>query len=209
MGQLELVQPLPLEPHDITHPRADHGAIAAFVRDGAKVLDVGAGDGALIALLQAKNGARVRGLELDPMNVHACVRRGFSVVQGDAERDLDDIPSGAFDYVVLSHTLQRVRRPAHVLKNAARIGERVIATVSNTAHWRARGRLLWRGRAGSWDGESVRPTSIRDFVDFARSLRLTVERATPLSRGNAGAPFAKVLWRANLFAEEAVFLLAP
>lgn len=208
MAQLELVHPAPEA--DPTEPRADHAAIARMVSDGARVLDIGCGDGALMTLLARECGARVRGLELEAARAHGCVRRGLSVVQGDAERDLEAFPSGSVDYVILSRTLQCLDRPHAALRQAARIGERVIVSLANAGHWSARVRMLG-GRLAQehWGGELRHPCSIRDFAEIARGLRLTVERAVPLSKGAPGAPFAKTLWRANWFAEEAVFLLAP
>lgn len=208
MGRIELVHPLPDHLPDAADPRADHAVIAVMVNEGAKVLDIGCGDGALIALLARERGARARGLEIDQTKVHSCVRRGLSVVQGDAECDLGEIPSGAFDYVVLSHTIQHLRRPSAILNQAARIADRVIVSIENAGRWRTRMRLMTRGRLADWDRDALRVTTVRDFAEFAQGMRLTIERAIPIARGNTGAPFAKTLWRANWFAEEAVFLLA-
>lgn len=204
MAQLELVRPTP---DAASEPRADHLAISLMVRESAKVLDVGCGGGQLMALLAQERGAKARGLDIDQAKVNACVARGLSVVQADAERDLVEYPSGAFDYVILSHVLQNVRRPHVVLKHAARVGDRVIVSIANAAHWRARLSLL-RGRVLN-EASVMHPMSVRDFVVLARDLRLRLERATPLSGDNPGAPFAKTLWRANWLAEEAVYLLSP
>jgi methionine biosynthesis protein MetW len=189
--------------------RPDHGAIALLVREGARVLDIGCGDGALISLLARERGAVARGIEIDQSKVHACVRRGLAVVQGDGERDLDEFPSGSYDYVVFSHALQNLRCPHTALKQAARIGERVIVSITNAGHWRQRLRLLSQGRFARADQDIGHVYTVRDFAEQARAMRLTIERATPLSRGHAGAPFANNIWRANWLAEEAVFLLAP
>ncbi len=202
---LELVQSAP--PLELV-TRADHEAIALLVREKSKVLDIGCGHGELISLLVGERGAIARGIEIEQGKVHACVRRGLSVVQGDAERDLDEFPSGAFDYVVFSRTLQNLRRPRAALKQAARIGERVIVSITNCGHWRSRMRLLTQGRFAQANCEIAHAFTIRDFAEQARAMSLTIERATPLSRGHAGAPFAKKFWRANWFAEGAVFLLA-
>lgn len=204
-AQLELVRPLMPE----LAVRPDHEAIALLVREGARVLDIGCGDGALISLLARERGAVVRGIEIDQGKVHSCVRRGLSVVQGDGERDLEEFPSGGYDYVVFSHSLQNLRRPHAALKQAARIGERVIVSIANAGHWRQRLRLLSQGRFARADQEIGHVYTVRDFAEQARAMRLTIERATPLNRGHPGAPFANNLWRANWLAEEAVFLLAP
>lgn len=206
MAQLELVHPSPLE---LTHaqPRGDHFVISQMVSDGARVLDVGCGDGALMQILVRECGAKVRGLELDPNKAHRCVVRGMSVVQGDAERDLSEFPSGAFDYVIFSHTLQHFRRPQAALKQAARIGTQVIASINNAGRWDKRVEMLTKGRLGP--SEHLQRYTVRDFAELAREMHLGIERAVPLSRGHAGAPFAKTIWRANWFCEEAVFLLTP
>lgn len=206
MAQLELVHPS--QDAGPAALRGDHFVISQMVSDGASVLDVGCGDGALIELLRRECAAKARGLEIDQAKVNACVRRGLSVVQADAERDLVDYPSGAFAYVVFSHTLQTLRRPQAALKQAARVGERVIVSIRNAGHWKARLRAMG-GRAALWDEEILHQVSVRDFADLTRGMRLAIERGVPLSNGQQGAPFARTLWRANGFAEEAVFLLAP
>jgi methionine biosynthesis protein MetW len=206
MAQLELVYQAPLDLTS-TEPRGDHLVIAQMISDGARVLDVGCGDGALMQLLSRERQAQVRGLEMDPNKAHRCVVRGMSVVQGDAERDLNEFPSGAFDYVIFSRTLQQLRRPQAALKQAGRIGERVIVSIRNAGRFGARTRLLMNGTLGETD--VLHRYTVRDFANLAREMRFSIERAVPLSRGNPGAPFAKTIWRANWFAEEAVFLLAP
>ncbi|HEX8902387.1 methionine biosynthesis protein MetW [Vitreimonas sp.] len=211
MAQLELVHPAPIDFDAPLSARGDHNVIAHMISEGARVLDIGSGDGALISLLTRECGARARGLEIDPAKVHACVKRGLSVVQGDADHDLTAFPSASFEYVVFSRTLQRLRDPEAALREAARIGERVIVTIANSGHWSGRFELMFGGRiAKARRGrEILHPLSVRDFVALARGLRMSVERALPLARNKPGAPFAKVLWRANWFAEEAVFLLTP
>lgn len=196
--------------HEAPPPRADQLAIAALVTEGAKVLDIGCGDGALLHLLAQERSARARGIEPDRAKAHACVTRGLSVVQCELESGLADFPTGAFDFVVFAHTLQGLHDPHWALREARRVGERVIVSIANAAHWRARRRLLFAGRMLSGaHGAIAHPWSIRDFAALARAARLNIERATPISRGNPGAPFAKSLLRANWFGEEAVFLLAP
>ncbi len=214
MTQLELVHATPLE-FETKPARGDHDVIARMVDDGASVLDVGCGDGALIELLTRTCQVRARGLERDKAKVRACVVRGLSVVQGDADRDLAEYPSAAFKYVVFSHSFLELPRPREALRQAGRVGERVIVSIANAAHWRSRLRLAHKGMVApsnraSWaDGELSRACSVRDFAQLAREMRFGIEAAVPLSNNRAGAPFAKTLWRANLFAEEAVFLLAP
>lgn len=205
-AQLELVRPAPME----LEGRADHAVIARMIGEGTSVLDVGCGDGGLIALLAQERKARARGLERDKALVRLCVGRGLSVVQGDAERELADFPSGAFNTVVLSHTLQYLSKPREVLRQAARVGDRVIVSIRNAAHWKTRWRGLFDSTPTDWEQPGiVRACSVRGFAALAREMRFGIETAAPLSTGRVGAPFAKSLWRPNLFAEEAVFLLLP
>ncbi|MBY0563504.1 MAG: methionine biosynthesis protein MetW [Hyphomonadaceae bacterium] len=204
MAALTLVQPLPPA---AVEPTALQAAVALLIKDGARVLDVGCGDGALITLLTRERNARARGIEVDPQKVLTCVRRGLSVVQGDPEHSLADFPARSFDYVVLSHALLGMRDPQRALRAAAGAGERVIVSIDNAGHWRTRLRHVASGRLQTWRSDAF--CTVRDFVALARAAHLNVERATPIGGGRHGAPFARVLWRANWFAEQAVFLLAP
>jgi methionine biosynthesis protein MetW len=206
----------PLELRAAGRVRTDHAVIASMVRQGSKVLDVGCGDGALLHVLARERGVKGRGMELSQAGVNACVTKGLAVVQGDADRDLKDYPDQAFDFIILSKTIQAVRHPRSVLKELVRIGERVIVSFPNFGHWRVRAELLATGKMPNtsslpmrWcETENLHLCTVRDFADLARELGLRIERAVPISGGQAGAPFANTLWRANWFAEEAVFLLA-
>ncbi|HVY85672.1 MAG TPA: methionine biosynthesis protein MetW, partial [Caulobacterales bacterium] len=176
--------------------RTDHAVIAGMVRNGAKVLDVGCGDGALLHLLARERGVKGRGMELSQAGVNACVAKGLSVVQGDADRDLSDYPDDSFDYVILSKTIQAVRHPRSVLKELSRIGERVIVSLPNFGHYRVRLQLLASGRMPNtaslpnrWcETENLHLCTVRDFAELARELHLDIERAVPISGGQAGAP---------------------
>lgn len=195
--------------------RADHDVIAGMVREGASVLDIGCGDGDLMQLLQTARRARVRGLELSQRGVNACVAKGLSVVQGDADRDLTHYPDDAFDVVILSKTIQAVRHPREVLLQLKRIGRNVIVSFPNFGHWRVRFSLMREGAMpvtpalpSRWcETENLHLCTVRDFAVLAQESGLDIERAVPISGGRAAAPFARTLWRANWFAEEAVFLL--
>ena len=205
-----------LAPAQTLSTRIDHQVIASMVQPGSKVLDVGCSDGALLRLLGRERQVRGRGVELSQQGVNACVARGLSVVQGDADNDLRDYPDNSFDYVILSKTIQAVKRPRVVLQELMRIGERAIVSFPNFGHWRARAKLLLSGRMPNtgamptpWcDTENLHLCTVRDFAELARELHYDIERAVPISQTHTGAPFSRTLWRANWFAEEAVFLLA-
>jgi len=164
--------------------RPDLAIIADHVAEGSRALDVGCGDGALMAELRDRRGADVRGLEIDPANVSAAVARGLSVVQGDADTDLAYYPDGAFDYAILSQTLQTARAPDRVLSELLRIGARAFVSFPNFAYWRVRWSLLWNGRMPvtqglpvSWyETENIHHLTIDDFRDFVAGAGVTVER---------------------------------
>jgi methionine biosynthesis protein MetW len=190
--------------------RPDLAIIAANVAAGARVLDVGCGDGALMAALRDQSGCDARGLELDPGDVAAAVARGLSVVQGDADTDLADYPHASFDYAILSQTLQTTRRPDWVLDQLLRIGRRAFVSFPNFAHWRVRASLLFGGRMPvtrllpiAWYATpNIHHVTIDDFRALLRSRGITVEGQWFLS-GDQQTGHAM----ANLFAEHAVFLL--
>src|SRR6201992_298781 len=125
--------------------RPDLAAIAAMIRPSTRVLDVGCGDGALLECLRAK-GVDGRGIELSQQNVNACVARGLSVMQGDADADLVEYPSQVFDVVILSQTIQATEKPRVVLEHLLRIGKHAAISLPNFGHWRIRLALLFGGR---------------------------------------------------------------
>src|ERR1700761_4009846 len=126
--------------------RRDLRLIADMIEPSARVLDIGCGDGALLHYLASEKGVDARGVELSQSGVNACVTQGLSVIQGDADSDLDAYPEGAFDVVVLSQTLQATRQPRRVLETLMRIGKRAIVSFPNFGFWRIRVSLACRGR---------------------------------------------------------------
>jgi len=190
--------------------RPDLAIIAAHVAPGSRALDVGCGDGALMAALRDTKAADARGLEIDAGNVAAAVSRGLSVIQGDADSDLAGYPDSSFDYAILSQTLQTTRRPDLVLEHLLRIGRHAFVSFPNFAHWRVRTSLLWGGRMPvtrllpeQWyDTPNIHHVTIDDFRALLRERGITMEGAWFLS-GDKRTTSAG----ANFFAEHAVFLL--
>jgi methionine biosynthesis protein MetW len=178
------------------------------------VLDIGCGDGALLEHLVYVKQVTGRGIELSQAGVNACVSRGLSVIQGDADTDLIDYPAGAFDYAVLSQTLQATHDPRHVLEQLVRIGGRAVVSFPNFGHWRLRLSLLCRGRMpvtdvlpASWyETPNIHLCTIRDFSALCDELGITVERALSLDVSGRAVPLQS-LRLANLLGQSALFLL--
>jgi len=191
--------------------RADLAVIAANVAPGARVLDVGCGEGELMEVLQREKQCDARGMEIDPEAVERCVARGLSVVQGDADRDLADYPDGAFDCAILSQTLQTAARPDQLLDELLRIGRRAFVSFPNFAYWRMRFSLLRNGRMPvtrhlpvSWyETQNIHHVTVEDFRELLRAKGVTVEKSWFFtSEREIGGTSAN--WRA----EHAVFQLS-
>ena len=191
--------------------RADLAVIAAHVAPGARVLDVGCGEGELMEVLQREKGCDARGMEIDPEAVERCVARGLSVVQGDADRDLHDYPDAAFDCAILSQTLQTAARPDQLLDELLRIGRRAFVSFPNFAYWRMRVSLLAHGRMPvtrhlpvSWyETQNIHHVTVTDFRELIAAKGVRCEGAWFFAGDRAiGATLA------NIRAEHAVFELS-
>jgi homoserine O-acetyltransferase len=195
--------------------RADLKLIADMIQPGSRALDVGSGDGALLEYLVHEKGVDGRGLEVDPDGVHQSLAHGLAVIQGDANTDLADYADSAFDYVILSKTLQAMLEPRAVLEHLVRIGRHAVVSFENYGHWRTRLELMFAGRSPVdperpyrwWQSPNIHPCTIADFMDLTRALDIEVEEAVVLGpTGRVVRTVRPTRW-ANLFAEQAVFLL--
>jgi len=193
--------------------RADLRLITQLVPRGSRVLDLGCGDGSLMAHLRDERGCAVRGVEVEHSDIAAALSRGLSVVENDLDEGLGGYCDGAFDIVILSQTLQVVRRPAFVLREMLRIGEKGIVSFPNFGYWRIRGYLSSRGRMPvsrsipfSWyDTPNIHHTTLKDFRDFVAANGGELEQEIPLLTQNwRRHDIRRVRFAANLFADTAV-----
>jgi methionine biosynthesis protein MetW len=199
----------------LSPPRVDLLRVAELVASGSRVLDVGCGDGELLRLLVEEQNVDGRGIELSQQGVNDCVAKGLSVIQGDADADLVDYPNDAFDYVILSQTLQATRQPRVVLEHMLRIGRRAIVSVPNFGHWRIRAQLTLLGRmpvtkslSHSWyDTPNIHFCTIADFIALAREVGATIDKSTALDPHGQPLHWIWPKWAWNLLGEQAIFLL--
>lgn len=195
--------------------RPDLAAIAALIAPGVRVLDVGCGEGDLLEHLVSQKQVEGRGIELSQQNVNACVGRGLSVVQGDADTDLADYPSAVFDIVILSQTIQATRSPRSVLQHLLRIGAKTIVSFPNFGHWRVRFALLINGQMPQtatlgyrwYETPNIHLCTISDFTGLVREIGARTESAFAVSQKGRTRPMATDAWGPNVFAQGAIFVL--
>jgi methionine biosynthesis protein MetW len=194
--------------------RADLDLVARMVPPRSRVLDLGCGDGDLLAELIASRGCRGQGVEVSREALHSCVERGVPVVEADIDRGLPEFEDGSFDVVVLSQTLQAVHRPALVLRELTRVGRLGIVSFPNFGHWRLRVQLVARGKMPVtrtlpyrwYETPNIHLCTVRDFEALARAEGLTLLERRLLDATGGPAP-ARARRRPNLLAAGAAYLL--
>jgi methionine biosynthesis protein MetW len=190
--------------------RKDYAIIGELIEPGTRVLDLGCGEGLLLEWLKENKRVDSRGVEMVGTSVQKAIARGVSVYQGDLETALVDYPDGAFDYVILSQTLQETRHPLKVLEGMLRIGRHAIVAFPNFGHWSVRLAHLWTGRAPKtglfphdwFDSPNIHFLTVFDFETLAQRQKWRIERRIFLAGGREVTLFP------NLTAEVAVFLFS-
>lgn len=195
--------------------RPDLHLIAELIAPGARVLDIGCGDGDLLAWLAAHRQVDGRGIEISQAGVNRCIARGLPVVQGDGDVDLQYYPEKAYDYAILSQTLQTLRDPAQVLKHLVRIARFAVVSVPNFGHWQNRLYLLAKGRMPvtrsltyQWyDTPNIHFCTLKDFTALCAAMQVTIHRRFSIDSRGRTRRFAERERLANLLAQQGVFLL--
>jgi methionine biosynthesis protein MetW len=189
--------------------KPDHQIIAQIINEGAHVLDLGCGNGELLAILRQQKNALVQGIELDEDQMHQCVERGLTVLQGDIESGLIDYPDQSFDFVILNQIMQEIKEADFVIQESLRVGRRVIVGFPNFAHIRARLTLFWQGRTPINDAlpyywfetPNIRFLTILDFIDYCHKKDVKIEQQYFLGKSSP------VHFLPNLFAQNAIFVI--
>ena len=192
--------------------RPDLALISDWVAPGERLLDLGCGDGALLAYLADEKKVRGYGLEIDPDNVAACIAQGVNVIQADLDDGLSDFADGAFDVVLMTQALQALQRPDAAVEEMLRVGKRVIVTFPNFGHWRVRAALI-SGRMPvtpslpeQWfNTPNIHLCTVADFEALAQIRRWQITRRALLDHTRQGGALATLF--PNLFAEVALYEL--
>jgi methionine biosynthesis protein MetW len=190
--------------------KPDHQIISQIVTKGAHVLDLGCGNGELLSILRQEKSALVQGIELDEDQMHQCVERGLTVLQGDIESGLIDYPDQSFDFVILNQIMQEIKKADFVIQESLRLGRHVIVGFPNFAHIRARLTLFWQGRTPINDAlpyywfetPNIRFLTIFDFIDYCRAKNIQIEQQYFLGRSG------RIHLLPNLLAQNAIFVIA-
>ncbi len=195
--------------------RADHRIISKIVTKNSRVLDIGCADGKLLHLLGKEKNVSGQGIEIDYSKVETCLRKGLSVIEGDANKEIVNFPKESFDYVILSQTLQTVERPKWLLNEILRIGKSAIISFPNFGYWLCRAQILLNGRMPItndlklpwYDTQNIHLCTVKDFCDLIRESNFKVDKKFGLHKKKMLLfPFS--LFSLNLLASHAVFLIS-
>jgi methionine biosynthesis protein MetW len=190
--------------------RLEYKIIPEWIEQSSSVLDLGCGDGKLLSLLIQEKQVRAQGIEIDEQAIHHCVAKGLSVFQQDIDTGLSEYEDKSFDYVILSQTLQQVKKPDFVLKEAVRVGKKAIVSFPNFLHYSARFQIFFGGKVPvtpalpyAWyDTPNSHFLSISDFIEYCNKREIKIDNSAFIWKNR------KVKIFPNLFAEIGIFLLS-
>ena len=196
--------------------RKDWKLIESLIDKESKVLDIGCGEGGLIAQLEKNIQAKINGIEVNSKLTQKAIANGYNVIQGDAEKDLAQYSNQSFDYVILSQTLQAMIKPKNVLLELLRIGGKAIVSFPNFGHWSIRLQLLLKGRMPITQGlpyawyetPNIHFFTIKDFQNLCVDLNIIIEKSIALTSKGGQFEISSGIAGANLFTSEAIFLLS-
>ena len=196
--------------------RNDWKLIQSFIVEKSKVLDIGCGEAGLIKQLQDNIKADTRGIEIDPVLARKAIASGYNVVEGNAEKDLNQFSNQSFDYVILSQTLQAMIKPKEMLIELLRIGNKAIVSFPNFGHWKIRSQLFLKGKMPitkglpyTWyDTPNIHFFTIKDFQELCISLNIVIEKSIGLASNGKQYNINKNSFGTNFFTSEAIFLLS-
>ena len=189
--------------------------IANSIQREKSILDVGCGDGELMKFIYENISKRIRGLEISKDNVQKCIQKGLTVIEGNAEMDLQQFPSNSFDYVILSQTLQAFLNPEKVISDLLRIGKTSIVTIPNFGFWKVRFNLLFKGTMpvtktlpNEWyNTPNLHMCSIKDFVNFCNDRKINLFKSLALTNNKVSSINKFNLNFKNLTSELGIFLI--
>ena len=189
--------------------------ISNLIKGGSHVLDVGCGDGILMELLITKKKVNIRGIEISKSKVQNCISKGLTIIEGDAEKDLEQFPDKSFDYVILSQTLQAFLDPEKVINELLRIGKQAIVTIPNFGYWKIRLHLLLKGTMpvtrtlpDEWyNTANIHLCTIKDFVNFSKTKNFKLSKSIALKSDQKSFITNSNLNMKNLSSNLGIFLI--
>ena len=189
--------------------------IADLIENNKRVIDVGCGDGVLMDFLKKNKNIDVRGLEISKEKVQKCISKGLTVIEGNAENDLQQFPNQSFDYAILSQTLQAFLNPETVINELLRIGRKAIVTIPNFGYWRVRFHLLFKGTMpitetlpDQWyNTANLHMCTIKDFFNFAKEKNFKIKNSLALNKEEVSIIKSSNLNSKNFFADLGIFII--
>ena len=201
-------------PHDLI--RYDLQLIASWIEPGSRVLDLGCGEGDLLQHLIARKGVTGAGIEHNEEKVARCIEKGLSVLQGDISQEVLDYPDNAFDYVILSQTLQQVYEPAALIRSMLRIGHKGIVSFPNFSHWGIRLQVIFTGYAPFsrqlpypwYETPNIRVITLKDFRKFVHEVGMRVLAEVAIATHSQDRYGSIIAFLPNLRATYGIYLIA-